>query len=471
MAKSVGTVAASPLPRQHLLGRLVYAKSIHGRLLWGSVILFGVIMGLASLRVPIQSLSPEYVYRKDFLQEYTLARAVAEGVDPYQPTALLAERYLGALPSLVFPHPTPHPPPIGVLLLPLSLLDYHTAAAVWLAVEIAALGLSVYLIGRAKRARLPAYGILAIALIAVGWEPISVGMTLGQLMLPMLALLAGAWLAFHSGRRTVGGVLVGLAIAIKPVPWPLILLFAVRRDWRALAGAVSTIVATYVVAVLAVGPGRLVAYVTEVLPAVNTAYRADPWNISAASLGWRVFSGTGSQVQAGIVAPPLIEFNAVAAGVSYLIIVLIILAASFVAWRQPIFDIAYSVVICASVLASPISWEHYFALLVIPISQVFSWLADRRLPAKETSAAIGVALLLAFPQRAWTWIALVATGGEELAATSHVPVPAGLALITLMPAVAVAALACLLVWLGGRGGSTAPTTLGARQPGLVHERQ
>ena len=50
-------------------------------------------------------------------------------------------------------------------------------------------------------------------------------MAWGQLQLPMLALLAGAWVALRSGRSALGGALVGLAILLKPFPLPLLLLF------------------------------------------------------------------------------------------------------------------------------------------------------------------------------------------------------------------------------------------------------
>lgn len=98
------------------------------------------------LLATLHSFQAPAVYRKDFLPVYLQGRATAAGEDPYLPINLLAERYLGALPISVFPHPTPHPPFVGLLLAPLSGLDYLTGARLWLAMELAFLGTAICLL-------------------------------------------------------------------------------------------------------------------------------------------------------------------------------------------------------------------------------------------------------------------------------------------------------------------------------------
>ncbi len=108
---------ATPRPKaaapRHAIGGLIWSQSRAARLLRRAAVPLAFLFGLTMLRFPMGSLVAPHVYRKDFLQEYLLARAIAEGVDPYLPIPMLADRFLGQLPVPLFPHPTPHPPTAG----------------------------------------------------------------------------------------------------------------------------------------------------------------------------------------------------------------------------------------------------------------------------------------------------------------------------------------------------------------------
>ncbi len=430
--------------RQHILGRLVYSQSPAARWLRWGVVALAIAVGLAALKLPLESLLPEHAFRKDFLQEYLLVKAIADGVDPYLPTAVLAERYLGALPRAVFPHPTPHPPPVGLLLLPLALFNYSTAAAVWFGLELVCLLVSVCVLGRALETRLSTWATLGIAAALLAWYPFSFELAFGQLMIPMLAVLSGAWLALRTGRSALGGALVGLAILLKPVPWPLLLLFVLRRDWRALAGAVSVLAGGYLAAGCVVGLGTLEYYFSTVLPLVSRSYRADPWSFSVWSLGWRVFDGTGSKVIIGLEAPPLVRSALAAQVVSVALPCLVLLAACLAVRRQRTLDVSFGVMISVSILTAPISWSHYLVLAVIPAAYVIRWLGRHELPLRETNWALVVAMLLFLDWGRLVHLAAGARGALDETRT----ISFGLAMFTQVPALAVGALAWLLVWLG-----------------------
>jgi hypothetical protein len=437
--------------RQHVLGRLVYSQSRGARLLRAAVVILAFVLALYGLKLPLGSLLPPLVYRKDFLQEYTLARAIADGFDPYLPTHVLAERYSDSLPLLVFPHPTPHPPTLGMLLLPLALLEYSTAAAVWLGLEIVCLVVSIYLLGRAAGARLSIWATLGIATVLLAWHPVWVELASGQVMVLMLALLAGAWLALRSGRPGLGGALVGLAILIKPVVLPLLLLFLLRRDWRALLGATAVICGGYLVAGYVVGPNKVGSYLTRVLPLVNSTYRGHALNLSISSLGWRVFHGTGSHILPGIVAPPLIESAPAALVTSIGLPCLLLLGACLAVRNQCSLDVSFGVMVGVSVLTVPISWDHYLVLAAIPAAQVIRWLACHHLPSRETNLALIVAVLL-IP----SWSRLPAVLGVPAEVVGgEITHSFALALLPMLSAVGVGALAWLVAWLGPVEGSTA----------------
>jgi alpha-1,2-mannosyltransferase len=431
-------------PRQHVLGRLLCSQWRAARLFRRAVAVLAMVLGLAHLRFPIETLRPEYLSRKDFLQEYTLARAIADGIDPYLPTEVLAARYVGGVPNVALPHPTPHPPPVGLLLLPLSLFDYPTAAAVWFGLEIVLWVASVYLLGRALGVRPTIWATLGIAMALLIWYPLWVELTWGQLQVPMLALLAGAWVALRSGRSALAGALVGLAILIKPIPLPLLLLFVLRKDWRGLLGAGSVVCAGYLAAACVVGPGTLVTYFTTVLPLVTRIYRASWGNLSISSLGWRIFYGTGSEMITGTVAPPLVRCTAAAEVASVALPCLVLLVACLAVRRQRSVDVSLGVLVSVSILTMPISWPHYLVLAAIPAAQAIHWLARHHLPARETNLALIVGMLLIVD---WVRLARFLVGlaqGTDRTDT----IPFALAQIPLMAAVAVGALA----WLVGRLG-------------------
>ena len=102
--------------------------------------------GVAGLWLAMQSLRPQYVYGKDFIQEYLLARAIRAGMNPYLPQRELAEAFGLELTDPTFPHPTPHPPGLALLSWPLAWFDYSLAAAAWMALELCCLVLGVGLL-------------------------------------------------------------------------------------------------------------------------------------------------------------------------------------------------------------------------------------------------------------------------------------------------------------------------------------
>ena len=86
-------------PPHRRIGAGVRSPARALRLLLPAIVAAAVLGGLLSLREPLAAVSPAYLYRenaiKDFAQEYLLAKAVADGTDPYLPINVLAAGYLG----------------------------------------------------------------------------------------------------------------------------------------------------------------------------------------------------------------------------------------------------------------------------------------------------------------------------------------------------------------------------------------
>ena len=194
------------------------------------------------------------------------------------------------------------------------------------------------------------------------------------------------------------------------------------------------------------GFAGLVAYLTQVLPQVAAAYRAAAANISVWTLGWRVFSGTGSTVIPSITASPLIKSALAALVVSAVVPALVLLIACLAVRKRRSLDASLGVMVCVSILVSPISWGHYLVLAAIPAAQVIRWLTCRQFPSRETNNALLVAGLLAIPDGAWAKLAFLLAGQTPVAGTGST-LPFAPSLLTLGPALAVGALGWLVLTL------------------------
>jgi alpha-1,2-mannosyltransferase len=409
---------------------------ISSRKIKQALIVITALQALVSLKLIIQSLQAEYVYRKDLIQDYLLAKAVLNGVDPYLPLPELVSRLGGALPDKVFLHPTPHPPPVALLSLPLGLLTYERAAIVWLLCEVICICASVYLLLRWWGKR-PGWRLtMLISMLALAWPPLWMEMIFGQLMVLLLLLLILAWQALRSERAIVGGLWLGCVIALKLIAWPILLFFALRRNWRVVSAAVAAVGLANLLAALLMGFGAVAHYYLKVSGAVAPLYRAHVYNFSAWSVGWKVFSGTGSPVLEGIQSPPLWSAPILAQVVSYALPLALLVVGLWLASCARSFDTSVAILVCVSILVNPIAWIHYLVLATIPGVVAARHLIRLKLPSRETFLAVAIGLLLSVPNNALTRIALLFATERSLAGEEPtVPFAAGLLTLIHLPVV------------------------------------
>jgi hypothetical protein len=438
--------------RQHVLGQFATAVSTGTQ--WLRLVIVAVLLAVG-INHSRDFLAPPTSYLKDFLAPYVMARAALTGTNPYLPLDELAKRFAGQLGWVVFPHPSPHPPPVAIIFMPLALFDYATAAEVWLGLGLTFVGIAIYLIAREMGTRLPVWGVVAIVIGSLTGAPIYEDLIWGNLNSILLLLLVGAWINLRSKRSLVGGTLLGCALLLKPFPWPLALLLLLLRDWRAVLGSAVTVVVGYIASMLILGPALLMDYVVQILPDEDLIYRASSMNVSLWSVGWRVFDGTGlvlsgQVLQAQIVAPPAFHSPGMAPIVAAGVPILILLISCRLAMRMQSFDAAYALMICTSILVSPIAWDHYLVLTVIPIALVAGYLAKKDFPSRETNLALlgGILLFISMPM--WDMLTFLVIG-EARSTNLNGSVPFGAALLTFGPTVAVLSLGLLVAALRPSG--------------------
>jgi glycosyl transferase family 87 len=364
-----------------VLKRLVIRLAVLAACLIGALELWGLAT----------TLSPPAVYAKDFGQEYLLARVMIDGGDPYVAIATLAERYTGVQGYFDKTIPTPHPPTVGLLLLPLGWLDYASAARVWFVAQVASLAGCVYLLPRVAGFSLHFLQLLALGLLLVAWQPVLLDLGLGQVTLPLVFLLAASEWALVRERRSWSGVLLGLSMLVKPLAWPWLLVLAHRGEWRVAGTAIATVAVGYALVALRLGPGVVWDYVTRVLPQLSASYALEPTNISLWTLGPRVVGTTS-------IVATIISICAVGA----LLVVLWMRSGRNI---RP--GVAFALAAAISVIVSPISWVFYLVLTLVAVAGVVGELRRLKWPRNLLilSVIVGVCLSPYLP----TWTALAAT--------------------------------------------------------------
>src|SRR5687768_3800405 len=239
-----------------------------------------------------------------------------------------------------------YPPPFVLPLLPLALLDAAAATAVWLVLTLAAFFAAIALMPVSVPVR------WATLLLAGQMWPVAYTFKLGQVTpLLMLAFVVGwRWLA--DPVRLGAAAAVGAIIKIQPVivlGWA-----ALMGRWRAVAVGAAVGIALSALATLVVGLGAWFDYATllrQVGDPVSTPHNFTPGSIT--------FQLTGSA-----------QLGAVVQLATTVAVVGTVLAA--VRWATP--EASYLAVVVASQLLSPTLWDHYAALLLLPVA----WLLERR---------------------------------------------------------------------------------------------
>jgi hypothetical protein len=271
----------------------------------------------------------------DFLAYHQAARRILDGVPLYD----LAYEQAGGF-GLFY-----YPPPFAVLLLPLGLFDPLVATWVWTALLLGAFGLGVALMPVSRTVRWT-----TVLLAGLSW-PFLYALKLGQIGPILFLLFAAGWRWVDNPTRL--GVSAGLGAILKIQPGLVLVWALLTRRFRAVLAGGSLILAAALVAAVVTGPRSWIDYAVllrAVSDPIETAH-----NFTPGAMAWQL----GAPV-------------AVAAAIQLVTTLLVLGVVVFAALRASA-EASYLVVVVASQLLSPILWDHYALLLLLPTA----WLLHR----------------------------------------------------------------------------------------------
>ena len=264
-----------------------------------------------------------------------------------------------------------YPPPFALAIVPLAAIGGQAAVWAWTGLLILAFaaGAALLPVGRTVR-------WVIVLLAAIDW-PFLYSVKLGQVG-PILFLLFVIGWRFLDRPGPLGGS-IGLGALVKVQPGLLIGWAVLTARWRAAAIAIAVVLIGALVATLMTGTQPWFDY-PALLGRVSSPITT-PHNFTPGAVAWQ--AGVSSDI----------------AGVIQAITTLGALVAVVVAARMASADAAYLVAVVASQLISPLLWDHYAMLLLLPVA----WLLERRqwwaiaVPLTTSILLIGLAPPVVYP--------------------------------------------------------------------------
>jgi len=324
----------------------------------------------------------------DFYAYHMAANRVLAGQPLYDPT-IKASGVFG----LYY-----YPPPFVLAILPLALLTSGVAVWVWLWLSAAMLVAGIWLMPVSPTVR---WGTLLLA--GLSW-PVAYALKLGQVGPILFLLFAAGWRWLD--RPAILGLSGALGAMVKIQPGIVLAWAVVTGRWRAVAIGSAVLVAGGIIATLVAGG-----------PSIWGDYARLLDNVSDATFLPHNYTPGAVAFQLGVPGAGAIAIQ-VAASIAVVLVMI-------VAARRLPSDASYLVAVIASQLLSPVLWDHYAMLLLLPVA----WMLERRrwwallipLATSVLVLPIGQPALI-YPIVFWAALAGVIVVGHDdagLGATAH----------------------------------------------------
>ena len=309
----------------------------------------------------------------DFLAYHNAAARLLGGQPPYDTSYAVSGGF-----GLFY-----YPPTFIPLVLPFALLPAAPATWLWIGMLLAAFGAGVAVLPVSLRTRW-----LVVLLAGLSW-PFLYNVKLGQVGPLLFLLFAVGWRSLE--RPAILGLTGALGAAIKIQPGLVLAWAVLTRRWTAVLVGGAVLVALAAAATMLAGSGSWTDFLA-IIGRVNDPITT-PHNFTPGAVAYQL--GAARDVAA------LVQ------GVATLLVAAAVLYASL---RRPAV-VSYLVVVVATQLLSPILWDHYAMLLLLPVA----WLLDRRrawavlIPLATSVVLVGVVPPLIYPVAfAVTLVALLA---------------------------------------------------------------
>jgi hypothetical protein len=309
----------------------------------------------------------------DYEAYLNAARRLADTGTPYQSETLGGPYRPGPYGLYMYS------PVLAVSLLPVTGLSVEDSSAIWYLAHVLALLSACAIMPVRPRLQMATFAAAAFSFALV--KDMSLGNVSVLLLLPMA--MTWRWL-----DRPVGSLALAAALWVRPVLGIVLLWQLLRRQWWAVAWTISAGLVLVLVTLPFIGVSGYVDYLTVLGNMSGVTGVPRNHDISSTLLDMGATEETASL--------GLLAGYAIAIG------------ATMLSLRRDR-DLGFMVAVTASLLLSPLLWDHYLALLVLPAAflaqrwsplalalPLLSWLPPGSYPA-VVLAALGLLLLAPAP--------------------------------------------------------------------------
>jgi hypothetical protein len=174
----------------------------------------------------------------------------------------------------------PQTPMTMLPIVPLAGFSVQTAKQIWLALNLALLAATLWMLSRATQIRIEHITILMF----LGYGSLQSNFRLGQYYVFLLFLLTLAFYCLDRGKSAGSGFLCGVAFGLKLYGGPFLLYFVVKRNWKAVAGMLAASAIGVLTAIALFGWGDVRFYATQILPRSLEGEVIDPYHAGNGAL-------------------------------------------------------------------------------------------------------------------------------------------------------------------------------------------
>jgi hypothetical protein len=332
-----------------------------------------VVWGILTVVVSIW-LGPRFIlafrppenYFFDFLQEWLSAKNYLAGMPVFVEQQEAMFRHTGILLNEgIVLHWNAHPPGSVLITLPFGYLSYRDAHLLWNLLTFPLFLASLAIIVRELKVPLSPWSLLPAITLMLLFHPLYLHLHQGQLNIPVLFFITLAWWADRHGRLGWAGMALGIAAGVKLYPAFLFAYFLFTRRWLALVTGAITFGAINGITMAVLGSEAFRTYVNVVVPHLVN-YQSSCVNVSLTGFWMRIFNPNPVEKVIAWTTQPMAATLLIWASRG-------VIAAAVVgmAWRSHSVatrDRAFATGIVGMLLVSPITWSHYFVLLLLPVT-------------------------------------------------------------------------------------------------------
>jgi len=405
-----------------------------------------IALAIARFRVDYRSITSPGMYgNSDILIEYLMSKAIVAGINPYLSLNELAKIFIG----LDYYHqPSPYPPFTAILFIPISFLSYQGAVIFWFIFEISCLFLISLLIIYYIAGKIKWIWAICSFIILLAWEPVMEDLLYGPLSVLFTTLLLITLLLWRRGRKSLAGIIIGLTVSIKLFTWPLVIYFALKREWRTVIASICTGLVFNLIALSVIGFDPIKNYLNYAAQELNL-WQAVIRNFSLWSVGYRLFSGTSSTIlKYSFQSPPIIDMPDIARYVSLICVITFLFISLIWAKRLQYFDISFAIMTCVIVIISPIAWNHYYVITAIALAVTGLYLAKLSFPKKQTLGFIILVFFVFIGNSLMNKIVILLNGGNDAIIANNFQISFTSSLIYFLPMLEIIALTIILWQIG-----------------------